>query len=124
MPQEQGTPPNVGSADVTSVPEPGGGERLGTLPAETGPPVAPVAAILTMPPVEASPAVARVEATPTLTSVETAPQPSRMGRQPGTGAAGTARPDPVAWLIALAAFAAYTTLSVDRYLRLNPGSWD
>src|SRR5262249_49830910 len=70
------------------------------------------------------PAVARVEAIPTLTSVETAPQPSRMRRQPGTGAAGTARPDPVAWLIALAAFAAYTTLSVDRYLRPNPGSWD
>ncbi len=30
----------------------------------------------------------------------------------------------MAWLIALAAFAAYTTLSVFRYLRLAPGSWD
>jgi uncharacterized membrane protein len=30
----------------------------------------------------------------------------------------------VAWLIALAAFAAYTTLSVWKYLRLDPGSWD
>jgi uncharacterized membrane protein len=30
----------------------------------------------------------------------------------------------VAWLIALAAFAAYTTLSVARYQRLDPGSWD
>jgi uncharacterized membrane protein len=30
----------------------------------------------------------------------------------------------VAWLIALATFAAYITLSVARYRRLNPGSWD
>jgi uncharacterized membrane protein len=37
---------------------------------------------------------------------------------------GTARSDPVAWLIALAAFAVYTTISVFRYLRLDPGSWD
>jgi uncharacterized membrane protein len=32
--------------------------------------------------------------------------------------------DPVVLLIALAAFAAYTTLSVAKYLRLEPGSWD
>jgi uncharacterized membrane protein len=32
--------------------------------------------------------------------------------------------DPVAWLIALAACAAYTTISVFKYLRLDPGSWD
>jgi hypothetical protein len=30
----------------------------------------------------------------------------------------------VAWLIALATFAGYTTISVFRYLRLDPGSWD
>jgi len=41
-----------------------------------------------------------------------------------TGRASTGRSDPVAWLIALAAFAAYTTISVFRYLRLDPGSWD
>jgi len=52
------------------------------------------------------------------------PAAPRTTGQPGTGGAGTARPDPVAWLIALATFAAYTTLSVARYLRLNPGSWD
>jgi uncharacterized membrane protein len=45
------------------------------------------------------------------------------------GADGTARdraagPDPVAWLIALAAFAAYGLLSVYKYARLDPGSWD
>ncbi len=34
------------------------------------------------------------------------------------------RADPVAWLIALAAFVAYGTLSVFKYLRLEPGSWD
>jgi uncharacterized membrane protein len=34
------------------------------------------------------------------------------------------RADPVAWLIALAAFAAYTTISVFKYLQLDPGSWD
>jgi uncharacterized membrane protein len=32
--------------------------------------------------------------------------------------------DPVAWLIALATFAAYVLISVFRYLRLDPGSWD
>jgi uncharacterized membrane protein len=32
--------------------------------------------------------------------------------------------DPVAWLIALATFEAYTVISVSRYLRLRPGSWD
>ncbi len=32
--------------------------------------------------------------------------------------------DPVAWLIALATFGAYDLLSVFKYLRLAPGSWD
>src|SRR5215469_3350605 len=32
--------------------------------------------------------------------------------------------DPVAWLIALAAFLAYDVISVFKYLRLAPGSWD
>jgi hypothetical protein len=68
-----------------------------------------------MPPVEAAPAMPAVEASP---------PPPRPAGQPGTGGAGTTRPDPVAWLIALATFAAYTTLSVARYRRLNPGSWD
>ena len=31
--------------------------------------------------------------------------------------------DPVAWLIALVTFLAYTVISVVRYLRLDPGSW-
>jgi uncharacterized membrane protein len=47
-----------------------------------------------------------------------------------SAAAGTApgRPSPradwVPWLIALAVFAAYTTISLFRYFRLDPGSWD
>jgi uncharacterized membrane protein len=34
------------------------------------------------------------------------------------------RPDWVPWLIALVVFAGYSTISVSRYLQLNPGSWD
>jgi uncharacterized membrane protein len=70
---------------------------------------------LTMAPVEAALAMPEVEA---------GPAPPRTAGQPGTSGPGTARPDPVAWLIALATLAAYTTLSVARHLRLNPGSWD
>jgi uncharacterized membrane protein len=93
MLREQGTPTDVGTADVTSVRE----------VALIGP--APAGTTLTMP------------------SVEAAPEPSPAAGEPKTGAAG-ARPDPVAWLIALATFAAYTTLSVAKYARLDPGSWD
>jgi uncharacterized membrane protein len=42
----------------------------------------------------------------------------RPRRDPITGT------DPVAWLIALAAFLAYDVISVFKYLRLDPGSWD
>ncbi len=93
MLREQGTPSDVGTADVTSVAEVA---LIGATPAGT---------TLTMP------------------SVEAAPEPPPAAGEPRTGAAG-ARPDPVAWLIALATFAAYTTLSVAKYLRLDPGSWD
>jgi uncharacterized membrane protein len=128
MPREQGTPPDVGTADVTSVPEFGGGERLATLPPAAPPettfttpsvPVSPAVALM-----EPSPAMALVDATLTLPSAEAAPEPPQTAPQPGPSAAGTARPDPVAWLIALATFAAYVTLSVAKYVRLDPGSWD
>jgi uncharacterized membrane protein len=46
------------------------------------------------------------------------------GGSPGSGAGPRPRLDPVAWVIALAAFIAYDTISVFRYLRLDPGSWD
>jgi uncharacterized membrane protein len=46
----------------------------------------------------------------------------------GSGPAGsvgrTGRPDWVPWLIALAVFAAYLPISLFRYLRLDPTSWD
>jgi len=41
-----------------------------------------------------------------------------------TRAAAVDRPDWVPWLIALVVFAGYTIISVSRYLRLDPGSWD
>ncbi len=44
------------------------------------------------------------------------------GPADGSGAAG--RLDRVPWLIALAVFAAYLPISVFRYLRLDPTSWD
>ncbi len=50
--------------------------------------------------------------------------------QPGRDETGRAprdrdtRGDPVAWLIALVTFGAYDLLSVFKYLRLAPGSWD
>ncbi|HEY7362248.1 MAG TPA: hypothetical protein VH642_15625, partial [Streptosporangiaceae bacterium] len=109
MPQQPGTSPHVGTADVTSAPEPGGGERLGILPVETSPAVAPAETTLTVPPVEVSPAaalvetsraLAPVETTLTMPPVETAAGLPRTAGQSGTGGAGTARPDPVAWLIA------------------------
>jgi hypothetical protein len=90
MLREQGTPSDVGTADVTSVHEVA---LIGLTPAGT---------TLTMP------------------SVEAAPEPAPVAGEPRTSVAGT-RPDPVAWLIALATFAAYITLSVARYLRLDPG---
>jgi uncharacterized membrane protein len=49
------------------------------------------------------------------------------GRAPAAVAARPAAasaPDWVPWLIALAVFAGYTIISVSRYLRLDPGSWD
>src|SRR6516164_1272675 len=51
-----------------------------------------------------------------LTRQSAAQEPPGRGRSLGT--------DPVAWLIALVTFLAYTVISVFRYLRLDPGSWD
>src|SRR5215471_18349305 len=55
------------------------------------------------------------------------PDPGQQARQGGAAGARrdrTTGPDPVAWLIALAAFLAYDVISVFKYLRLAPGSWD
>jgi uncharacterized membrane protein len=44
--------------------------------------------------------------------------------EPESGPGPAGRPDRVPWLIALAVFAAYLPISVFRYLRLDPTSWD
>jgi uncharacterized membrane protein len=60
----------------------------------------------------------------------TAAQEPEDGREPEAGSGQTGspesagRPDWVPWLIALAVFAAYLPISVFRYLRLDPTSWD
>jgi uncharacterized membrane protein len=66
-----------------------------------------------------------------LTSPGEAPSASPdAGQRAGQDGAGESRrdrttgTDPVAWLIALAAFLAYDLISVFKYLRLAPGSWD
>jgi len=66
-----------------------------------------------------------------LTSQGDAPSASPdPGQRAGQGGAAgprrdrSTRTDPVAWLIALAAFLAYDVISVFKYLRLDPGSWD
>jgi uncharacterized membrane protein len=53
-------------------------------------------------------------------------QPREPGDAPGPAAAppDAGRPDRVPWLIALAVFATYLPISVFRYLRLDPTSWD
>jgi uncharacterized membrane protein len=42
----------------------------------------------------------------------------------GASLPGKARADWVPWLISLAVFVAYSTISISRYARLDPGSWD
>ncbi len=76
-----------------------------------------------MPPDDPAPPAVASDPDPTvtgqhaeLTREAAPPEPSGRDRAGGT--------DPVAWLIALATFAAYTLISVFKYLRLDPGSWD
>jgi uncharacterized membrane protein len=53
------------------------------------------------------------------------PEAGRLAAAVGGGTAHPApRADWVPWLIALGAFAAYATISLSRYFRLAPGSWD
>jgi uncharacterized membrane protein len=90
-----------------------------------------------MPPDDRAPPAVASDPDPTLAgqpgaaSPEAAPSGGPATSQPagGGGTDGTPRDraagiDPVAWLIALAAFAAYGLLSVYKYARLDPGSWD
>ncbi len=55
------------------------------------------------------------------------PEPAAGPQVPAADAARPAAasgPDWVPWLIALAVFAGYSIISLSRYLRLDPGSWD
>ena len=52
------------------------------------------------------------------------PATSTSGLPGGPAAGARTSMDPVTWVIALAAFMAYDTLAVFKYLRLDPGSWD
>jgi uncharacterized membrane protein len=60
-------------------------------------------------------------ATDTAVAVGTDEAPEAGGAAPDRA---PLRADWVPWLIALAVFAAYTTISLSRYFRLAPGSWD
>jgi uncharacterized membrane protein len=55
-----------------------------------------------------------------------AAQPGVAGQAGAAGGVGPAsrRPDWVPWLISLVVFAAYSVISISRYVRLDPGSWD
>jgi uncharacterized membrane protein len=84
-------------------------------------------------PETASPETASPEtASPETAAPETAAPEQGVGegRAPAAGSGqagspeGAARPDRVPWLIALAVFAAYVPISIFRYLRLDPTSWD
>ncbi len=90
-------------------------------------------------PLDGSPAdgVARFAGLPDLSNEAPAPPAvAEAGQDTGTIPARALRParrparwarlgtDPVPWLIALAVFAAYTIISVFRYLRRDPTSWD
>ncbi|HEY6279026.1 MAG TPA: DUF2079 domain-containing protein [Streptosporangiaceae bacterium] len=63
-------------------------------------------------------------ATPTGPVTTTGPASSTEPPATASPAAPGTRPDRVPWLIAAVVFAVYTTISVFRYLRMDPGSWD
>lgn len=112
--RREGKLPGASAAPASPVPATTGSATTGpatTVPATTGPAAtgaagrAPQAAVEPVPPV----------AEPALGVAEPA-----AGEPPKQAMA----PDRVPWLIALAVFAAYVPISVFRYLRLDPTSWD
>ena len=107
MPHGQDAPPGTPPAGTGPPP---GRSPLGT--GRSGPPWADATAPLGVFPFpgDVAPAPAQPAAP--------APGPAAPARRRARGT------DPVGWLIALAAFAAYATISVLRYRRLQPGSWD
>ena len=94
------------------------GAAAGTTKSRPGPPPAVIS------PAMISPAV------PSPAGAATGGQPPPEAGPAGARRTGSARParatrpDRVPWLIALAVFLAYTTLSVFRFWQLDPASWD
>ena len=72
--------------------------------------------------VEQEPRTRRARTSPSSTRPDAVEQEPRT-RRGRTSPSGT-RPDVVTWLISAAVFAAYTVISVFRYLRRDPTSWD
>jgi uncharacterized membrane protein len=57
-------------------------------------------------------------------AVHAAAEAERAQAERAAQALAARRPDWVPWLIALVVFGAYSVISISRYLRLDPGSWD
>ncbi len=62
--------------------------------------------------------------TPITEGAASGPGTGAITRDEGPDSGPGSRPDRVPWLIALAVFAAYLPISLFRYLRLDPTSWD
>ena len=76
-----------------------------------------------MPPDDRAPPAVANDLEPTVTDQQAELAPQSAPAQP-SGRDRLAGTDPVAWLIALVTFLAYDLISVFRYLRRDPGSWD
>ena len=113
MAQDQGARPEAGAGEGATVPARHAGDAA--LPPDLARPAWPDAAL---PPDLARPACpddrGRADAPPDLDDADDLAGPAGQGWLR----------DRAAWLIALAAFVVYTTISVFRYLRLDAGSWD
>jgi uncharacterized membrane protein len=96
-------------ANTAAVPARAAPEAAGAVPAKAAPEAAGAV------PAKAAPEAAR----------QASPAPARAESPAGHRAWRVwLGADPVPWLIALAVFAAYTTISIFRYLRRDPTSWD
>jgi uncharacterized membrane protein len=125
MPKDRGAPPEAGAGGAASASGPGPeGWREAAL-AEDPAPLTRQPAPLTRQP---APLTRQVDVGPGDPGQAGPDGTHRVEAAPGD--AGQARPgqmrrgDPVPWLIALATFMAYLTISIFRYMRLDPGSWD
>ncbi len=121
-------PPENGNAQLASMRANSGPDTTEREPADApGPePAGPEPA--DPEPADPEPAGPEAAGGPQPRPVQRVTQPARSAAQAVTSAGqparSAARPDLVTWLIAAAVFAAYTVISVFRYLRHAPTSWD